>query len=132
MTKVILNDRYGGYCWSEEAYAEYLRRKGIENDEDMYIDERRIPRTDPVAVTLLEEKGSEWCSSTICSLVVDEYDEHRERADIHSDDGLEWLVTTPLLTEDMVKKCGSVQEVVCLLMACDAFVYPNEQLMVPD
>ncbi len=51
MTKIVINTCFGGFGLSEEAEAEYKKRKGITDPDWYYWD---IDRTCPVLVSMVE------------------------------------------------------------------------------
>ena len=69
MIKVLYNDCYGGFNLSDQFMAEYERFTGKKVEEHRYLgtgsDSLRI---DPIAITIFEERGSEWCSGIRASL----------------------------------------------------------------
>ena len=170
MTKIILNESYGGYDWSNHALVDYFERKGWtpefrrfigykdeshweekyapitkeqflnqdnpDNETYLYgceiayegstFDAHFIGRKDPVAIALLEEKGSEYCSASHSFLTIKEVDEEKYGWDIDEYDGYESIVRTRLLTEEMIRNCKNVDEIIELLKEVNAFHYPNE------
>ena len=129
MKKVIINSCYGGYGWSNEAIREYLTQttKGAdirEGNGGMYVNGLffwggNICRTDSVAIALLEEKGSEFCSGPYSSLKIAEYDDEYFEYDIDEYNGIETLKLIHLLSEDRIRSCSSMDEVVELLRKCN-------------
>jgi hypothetical protein len=149
MKKVILNKCFGGYEWSRAAALDYVERSGMnhimfmkwvkggksiaatkeqylanEYGVEMYICKSRfyegsISRTDPIAIQLFEEKGSEYCSGPNSKLEIEEYDDEFFGYDIYDYDGIEDLELTPMLTEDRIRKCGSIDKIVELLYSCN-------------
>lgn len=85
------------------------------HDEWEQFSGHEIDREDPVAIQLLEEKGSEYCSSEWSKLYIEEYDPEDWIADIDEYDGMESLELIANLTRDKVKKCKSIDEVIRLL-----------------
>ena len=100
-TKVVINERFGGFGLSDEAKREYLRRCGLtwteEKDErfpsligpHFYVDgelwtERDLSRTDPVLVSVVEDMGTaandKYAGLEVVELpkgtayIIDEYD----------------------------------------------------------
>lgn len=130
MAKVILNGCYGGYGWSKQGIVEVLKRKGATNiriDGDNFIHEVNavlngeaitvydIDREDPVAIQVLEEKGSKFCSSAFAKLYIKEYDADDFIPNIDEYDGMETLELTPRVTEERIRACRNINEVVELL-----------------
>ena len=74
-----------------------------------------IDREDPDAIEVLERLGSEYCSSDYAKLYIEEYDENLFVADIDEYDGVESLELKPNLTEERIRACSSIDEVVKLL-----------------
>jgi hypothetical protein len=69
--KVLFNDCYGGFAFSEAFEEEYKTRTGKPTRVDVRLPRLLGPesiRTDPVAIAIWEEKGSEWCSGTDSAL----------------------------------------------------------------
>lgn len=149
MKKVILNKCFGGYDWSRAAVMDYIERANMQHIKfvkyvrggnvvpatkeeylaneygvKVLISDRQfskfcISRTDPVAIQLLEEKGSEYCSGPNSKLEIEEYDDDLFDYDIDEYDGVEDLDLIPRLNEDRIRKCGSVDKIVELLYACN-------------
>jgi hypothetical protein len=80
-----------------------------------------IARDDQIAVQLLEERGTEFCSGPHSKLHICEYDETKYAADIDEYDGFESLTIEPIFTEEMVRSCSSIDEVVELIKSLDLF-----------
>jgi hypothetical protein len=59
MTKIVYNACYVGFSLSHEAISRYAKIKGIteEAEEELYLSDRDIERTDPVLVQVVEELG---------------------------------------------------------------------------
>lgn len=129
MAKIILNGCFGGYHWSTQGIEEVLKRKGatdITVDSDFctevhatlngeQVDVYNLDREDPVAIQVLEEKGSKFCSSEFSELFIEEYDENDFIPSIDEYDGMESLELTPRVTEARIRACRSIDEVVELL-----------------
>ena len=128
MAKIILNGRFGGYGWSLQGIAEILKRKGAVNvsvDTDNWtvsgvlngkkVNPCIIDREDPVAIQVLEDMGSEFCSSVSAKLYIEEYDADDFIPSVDEYDGLESLELTPRVTEERIRSCGNIDEVVKLL-----------------
>lgn len=64
MFKVIINDCFGGFGFSKQFVSEWRARGGTE--------EYGPSRTCPIAIALLEEKGSKWSSDSCASLAIAE------------------------------------------------------------
>jgi len=137
MAKIILNGCFGGYHWSPEGIIEVLKRKGATNitvDDGFApevhgilngekVDIYNLDRKDPVAIQVLEEKGSKFCSSDFSNLYVEEYDENDFIADIDEYDGNESLKLIPCITEKRIRACRNIDEVVELLRRTRVFVH---------
>ena len=111
MAKIIINRCFGGYGWSEQALREISARKGERRDEYWDGDLRE----DQVAIAVLEEYGSEWCSSKFAKLDIATYNEEDYIADIDEYDGAESLKLIPRITESRIRNCRNVDEIVDLL-----------------
>lgn len=122
MKKVVVNSCYGGYGWSKEALDEYERRTGVHVEYG-----GRIDREDPVAIQMLEELGSKFCSGRFADLTIETYDDSIFRYEIDEYDGIESLTLFPALTEDRVRSCRSMDEVVNLLSQCGVLVPAAEK-----
>lgn len=74
---------------------------------------RMIDREDPIAIKLLEEKGSEYCSGEHSELMVVEYDDSLYECYITDYDGSEDLDLRPALDIDWLKSLtkGQIIEV---------------------
>jgi hypothetical protein len=68
MMKILYNDSYGGFNFSDAFEAEYERRAGKKIREVCPYGPNKAIRADPVAVGIFEEKGTEWCSGRFSSL----------------------------------------------------------------
>lgn len=130
MAKIILNGCYGGYQWSVEGIAEVMKRKGataVRISGDRLFKEviavvngemvtcSNLDREDPIAIQVLEEKGSKFCSSEFSELFVVEYNENDFIPNIDEYDGMESLELIPRVTEKRIRACRSIDEVVELL-----------------
>jgi len=64
MLKIIYNDCYGGFKFSEAFETEYKKRTGwdLMTEKRLFHLGAQSVRRDPVAIALLEEKGAEWSS----------------------------------------------------------------------
>ena len=137
MAKIILNGCFGGYHWSTQGIEEVLKRKGATNitvDSGFApevhgilngekVDVYNLDRDDPVAIQVLEEKGSKFCSSSFSNLYIEEYDENDFIADIDEYDGNESLKLIPRITEKRIRACRNIDEVVELLRRTRVFVH---------
>lgn len=85
-----------------------------DNDGNCY-NEHSISRTDPIAIAVLESLGSEYCSTRYSDLYVDEYDDNLFDWDIDEYDGVENLKLIPKLSEERIRNCKSIDEIVDLL-----------------
>ena len=129
MAKIILNGCFGGYHWSPEGIIEVLKRKGATNitvDDGFCkevhatlngekVDVYNLDREDPVAIQVLEDMGSKFCSSNFSELFIEEYDENDFIPSIDEYDGMESLELTPRVTEARIRACRSIDEVIDLL-----------------
>lgn len=72
--KIIYNDCYGGFQFSAAFEAEYRKRTGwdLMAEKRLFHLGTKSVRRDPVAITLLEEKGPEWSSGPNSYLMVRE------------------------------------------------------------
>ena len=129
MAKIILNGCYGGYHWSTQGIEEVLKRKGATditvdsgfcaevhgtlNGEK--VDVYNLDREDPVAIQVLEDMVSKFCSSDFSKLYIEEYDADDFIPSIDEYDGMESLELTPRVTEKRIRSCRSIDEVVELL-----------------
>lgn len=74
-TKVLYNDCYGSFNFSEAFLAEYKARTGCVLDTYKALF-RRGPnsiRCDPMAIAIVEERGSEWASGTGAYISIREF-----------------------------------------------------------
>lgn len=99
----------------------YLGPNGI--FVNLYVDgeffsEREIDRTDAIAIALLEEKGSEFCSGSSAKLYIDEYDDSLFRYWINDYDGAEQLELVPHLTKKQIYDLGGNHSIIELLQKC--------------
>ena len=86
---------------------------GIINGEK--VDVYNLDREDPIAIQVLEEKGSKFCSSEFSELFIEEYDENDFIPSVDEYDGMESLELTPRVTEARIRACRSIDEVINLL-----------------
>lgn len=108
MTKVVINECYGGFSLSDEAKRNYLRRRGmtwteeptqfsalmgpsfiVDGDPGWY--DRDLSRTDPDLVAVVEEMG-EAANGRCAYLVIRELPEGTHYV-INEYDGNEWIQT---------------------------------------
>lgn len=118
MNKIIINNCYGGYNWSEEALKILSDIKGI---SPYTLEWEYDLREDSDAIALIEERGSEFCSGECAELIVEEYDGDKFIADISEYDGWESLHLIPRFTEAMIRACSSIDEVVDLIKSLNLF-----------
>lgn len=95
-TPIILNKRYGDYCYSKKAVDEYNKRKqNLDNNfepiqYDLYIDYNEIGRKDPIMIDIIKEIGIEAshdkCSKLEIIYVIKEFEDYVE---IYDEDGYE-------------------------------------------
>ena len=126
MAKIILNGCFGGYHWSTQGIAEVLKRKGVTSirvdsgfcpevhgilNGEM-VDVYNLNREDPVAIQVLEDMGSKFCSSDFSELYIEEYDADDFIPSVNEYDGMESLELTPRVTEERIRACRSIDEVV--------------------
>jgi hypothetical protein len=60
--KILFNDCYGGFEFSNAFEEEYRARGGSMTNGRMFRIGPESIRCDPLAIAIFEEKGSEWCS----------------------------------------------------------------------
>ena len=93
--KVLYNNCYGsGFCLSDAFVTEYNKRTGKELDQvkALFYKGADSIRCDPVAITLYEEKGSEWCSGPDSELAIREVPDVLSRYwEIEESDGDEYV-----------------------------------------
>ena len=72
MPRVLYNDCYGDFSFSDAFVAEYEKRSGtsMEADGRLYRIGVNSIRCDPIALQLFDERGSEWSSGPDASLAV--------------------------------------------------------------
>lgn len=88
---IILNKRYGGYCYSKKAVDEYNKRKQILDNNfkpihyDLYIDYNEIGRKDPIMIDIIKEIGIEAshdkCSKLEIIYVIKDFENYVEICD---------------------------------------------------
>lgn len=88
--------------------------------------DRDIDREDPVAIQLLEEKGTEYCSGPHARLVIQEYDSENWFANISEYDGIESLDLKPRVTRQKIRDCKNTEEVIKYLETFNLFKYDKE------
>lgn len=96
MKKVVLNGCFGGFGLSQKAY-EYL---GLEWDGFGHCDD--FDRDDKTLVACVEALGEE-ANGDDANLIIEEYDDENYTYYIDDYDGLETLVTEPLVREDKLR-----------------------------
>lgn len=84
--RVVINDCYGGFGLSEEAFMQYTKMAGISEEEFTYLE---IERDDPYLVKIVNEMGekaNDYCSKlkvveipADVNWIIQEYD------------GIEWI-----------------------------------------
>ena len=82
--KIVINDCYGGFGISDEAWV-ILKERGLtaEYDDD-------ISRIEPLLIDLIEERGTEFVSSFLANLKIVSIPDHVRWA-IEEYDGAEWI-----------------------------------------
>ena len=138
MAKLILNKSYGfGYCWNPTAAKRVLEMKMESQDTDIadaknlledLLESKKhnvgyvmhIDREDPEAIAILEEYGSEFCSGEDAKLEICEYDGTKYRPRIESYDGREIAFFEPCVSVDTIRACGSVDNIIALLLEIGA------------
>ena len=129
MAKIILNGCFGGYHWSPEGIIEVLKRKGATNItvdggfcKEVHgiingekVDVYNLDREDPIAIQVLEDMGSKFCSSDFSQLYIEEYDANDFIPSVDEYDGMESLELIPRVTETRIHACRNIDEVVELL-----------------
>lgn len=120
ITKIILNGCWGGYGWSDKALAEINKRSDV-----TYRSSYDVPRRDPIAIAVLEEFGSEFCSGPSSRLRIEEYDADLFEGYINDYDGQESLDLVPSLSESRIRSCKSMDEVVELLRLANVIRQPE-------
>ena len=98
MKKVVINDCFGGYGLSEEAY-KFL---GLTWDRYGYAYENYTDRCDPKLVECVETLG-EKASGSCANLVVKEYDETKFSYWISDYDGAETLYLEPIVRKSVIR-----------------------------
>lgn len=120
MAKYIVNHCFGGYGWSNNALREISARKGKRIDYDSAWDSEL--RDDPVAIAVLEQYGSKWCSAGFANLAIEQYDEDLFIPEIEEYDGSETLKLIPRVTESRIRACNSVDEIVDFLRRTNVLI----------
>lgn len=88
--KVLYNDCYGSFGFSDAFLAEYKARTGRVLDTYKALFRRGMNsiRCDPVAIAIVEEKGSEWASAIGAYIAIREFPAVFERYwDVEESDG---------------------------------------------
>ncbi len=138
MKKVIINDCFGGYGWSKQGVLEIVKRAfpgntprffvdKTEVDEESFFKDRglfwyiglcdncydsmSISRTDPIAIEVLEEFGSDFCSDEYSELVIEEFDDEKYDLDIDEYDGSETLELTPVVNINTLMGLSTADDV---------------------
>ena len=72
MPRVLFNDCYGDFCFSDAFASEFLKRTGSTIDEDgrQYLVGVNSIRCDTVVLQIFDEFGSAWCSGPECVLAI--------------------------------------------------------------
>jgi hypothetical protein len=86
MTKIVINDKHGGFSLSEEARDLYKERAGINNNDWYYWD---LDRDDPILIQIVEEMG-DAANGNFAKLKVVTIPDDVEWQ-IGEYDGLEWV-----------------------------------------
>ena len=109
----ISND---GWCWEIET-GEMSDPYGAGESYPIRYDSFSFARDDEDAISVLEKFGSGLCSDYCANLYVDSYDDRDGLLiwSIYEHNGLERLELYPNLTEERVRQCASIDEVVDLL-----------------
>ena len=70
--KILYNDYYGGFAFSDAFLAEYKARTGKELSviTELYHTGPNCIRCDPVAIAIVEERGSKWSSRESSDLAI--------------------------------------------------------------
>ena len=113
----------------EISMSEYIAQKYLPHRYDCKIEDENWrngfdERTDPDAIAVLEEKGSEFCSSPNTKLFIEEYDSDLFIAVIEGDEE-DYITLIPNLTEKKVRECNSIDGVVELLRKMGALHRDN-------
>lgn len=99
--KVLYNTSYGGFRFSEEFVEEYNKRYP---DSKIPTWAYNLSRTEPNAIALFEEKGSDWSSNMCSKIAVEEIpDDVEYRIDEY--DGMEaviWDIPKDQIIEDLM------------------------------
>ena len=97
---------------------EYLLDRSLDvhiSADGFLFSEYGIDREDSVAIALLEEKGSRYCSGGCSELRIEEYDDELYSYYIDEYDGSETLCKTPSIPKRRILACSSMNEVCSLL-----------------
>jgi hypothetical protein len=109
-------DRYkSDVSLNEFLMAPSWRKYVILEDGSTYNGTHCIDRQDPDAIAVFEEYGSNFCSGSCAILELEEYDENLYIPNVDEYDGLESLELEPNISEERIRACGSIDEVVELL-----------------
>jgi hypothetical protein len=73
--KVLFNDCYGDFAFSAAFLAAYKARTGLDLDltKALFHTGPHSIRCDPVAIALIEERGSEWASAPDACITIYEF-----------------------------------------------------------
>lgn len=85
--KIVINSCYGGFGLSENAFAEYCKRKNLDPNETGEWD---IPRDDSDLIDIVETMGLEESSGDFASLKIVEIPDDVDWY-IEEYDGIEWV-----------------------------------------
>jgi hypothetical protein len=75
--KILYNDYYGGFNFSDSFLAEYKARTGNELNvvNSLFRIGPNSIRCDPVAIAIFEDRGTKWCSGDAADLAIYEIPE---------------------------------------------------------
>ena len=109
---------------ASKSWGKHIEYRNVNRRSWVYIsanDFEEKLREDPDAIAVLEERGKEYCSGDTSSLYVDEYDENLFSPYVSEYDGMESLTLIPKLSEERIRSCKDVDEIVELLRNMDLF-----------
>ena len=98
----------------------YIGSVYIEDETGKEWSDFDINREDPDAIAVLEERGAKFCSGDYSDLYIEDYDENLFVASIDEYDGVETLRLSPNLSEESIRACKNIDEIVELLKATGA------------